>query len=72
MALDERAIVRKWDDQRGFGFVLIPEIGIEAFLHVTELPDGRVSLRVGERIICDTHESSKGLRAINARLLPEE
>jgi cold shock CspA family protein len=56
------AIVDKFDDARGYGFVSIPDLHETAFLHVRVVEvAGHESIHDGDRILCDIARNQKGL-----------
>lgn len=40
----------KWNDERGFGFITLPQGGPELFVHISEFPRGRTRPTIGELI----------------------
>lgn len=64
----------KWfNNQKGFGFICADEGGEDIFAHFSAIEmDGYKSLRIGQKVVFDINEGSKGLHAINIRLSTEE
>jgi cold shock CspA family protein len=65
-------IVRSWHEDRGFGVVQNPASHLQRyFLHVTQILEGPISPKVGDRVRFEVAPSRKpdGLpQAINARV----
>lgn len=56
------AIVDKYDRDRGFGFVEVPEMRDDAFLHARVLENGGFEdVWDGDRILCEISRNAKGL-----------
>ncbi len=60
--------VKFFDPVKGFGFVQSDE-GTEAFLHVTNLPDGMTDIKPGSRIEYSVVDSKRGAQVLTLRVL---
>jgi CspA family cold shock protein len=62
--------VKKFDDQKGFGFIRPDDKTLpDCFVHYTGIlgAPGRKSLSSGQRVEFDIQQESKGPRALNVR-----
>lgn len=58
--------LKKWNDDRGFGFVVLPSSGTEVFVHISAFPNAGTRPRVGEMLAFDIVRGADGRnRAIN-------
>jgi cold shock CspA family protein len=56
----------KWNDERGYGFVVLPSSGIELFVHISSFPKDGTRPRVGEMLAFDIERGADGRnRAVN-------
>jgi len=56
----------KWNDERGYGFVVLPSSGTEVFVHVSAFPRDGTRPRVGEMLAFDIERGTDGRnRAVN-------
>ena len=60
--------VKFFDSVKGFGFVQSDE-GAEAFLHVSNLPDGMTDIKQGTRIEYSVVDSKRGAQVLTLRVL---
>ena len=60
--------VKFFDSTKGFGFVQSDE-GAEAFLHVSNLPDGITDVKPGTRIEYSIVDSKRGAQVMTCRIL---
>lgn len=60
--------VKFFDPVKGFGFVQSDE-GAEAFLHVSNLPDGVTEVKPGTRIEYSVVDSKRGAQVLSLRIL---
>jgi CspA family cold shock protein len=67
MSIREKAIVKMWEFDRGFGF-LKPEKGDDIFAHVSALPKNVPSLEVGEAVVFTRTMGRKGDQAVAIEL----
>ena len=58
--------VKKWLDQRGFGFISSEEHSSEIFVHSSNI-EGKSSLTEGEEVEFEIENSDKGPRAIKVK-----
>jgi len=61
-----KGIVVKFDVERGFGFVRVPDAATDVFVHISEIT-GRGVLVPGQRVTCDVVQTPKGLAARNVQ-----
>ncbi len=60
--------VKKWFDQKGFGFVALDGSGKDVFLHKTKIkPHLRSGVDIGVRVEIRVEDTDKGLRALALR-----
>jgi len=59
-----RGTVVKFDTERGFGFIRVPDHAEDVFVHISAVDD-RQELRVGQRVTFDVTQSEKGPQAVN-------
>jgi len=52
--------LKKWNDDRGFGFISLAEGGKEVFVHISEFPKDGVRPRINEVISFETQTGSNG------------
>ena len=58
--------LKKWNEERGFGFVALPQSETEVFVHISEFPKDGVRPRVGEIISFGIETGKDGRkRAVN-------
>lgn len=50
----------KWNDDRGFGFIALPQSGTEVFVHISAFPRDGVRPRVGELVAFEVEEGKDG------------
>jgi cold shock CspA family protein len=50
----------KWNDERGFGFIVLPSSGTEIFVHVSAFPKDGTRPRVGEMLAFDIERGADG------------
>lgn len=50
----------KWNDDRGFGFIALPQSGTEVFVHISAFPRDGVRPRVGELVAFEIEEGRDG------------
>ena len=56
----------KWNDERGFGFVVLPSSGAEVFVHISAFPKDGTRPRIGEILAFDIARGVDGRnRAVN-------
>jgi CspA family cold shock protein len=60
--------VKFFDNVKGFGFVQSDE-GAEAFLHVSNLPDGVTDIKPGTRIEYSIVDSKRGAQVMTMRII---
>ena len=60
--------VKFFDNVKGFGFVQSDE-GTEAFLHVSNLPDGVTDIKPGTRIEYSIVDSKRGAQVMTMRII---
>jgi len=61
--------LKKWNDERGFGFIADDAGGPDIFLHISALKSARIdNLAIGERLIFEVESTRDGrTRASNVR-----
>jgi uncharacterized membrane protein YsdA (DUF1294 family)/cold shock CspA family protein len=64
-----RGQLKKWKDDRGFGFIQPVDGGQEVFLHISELKDSTRRPQVGDTIYYHVITENKKIRACNAFIL---
>jgi CspA family cold shock protein len=62
--------VKRWLDQRGYGFISSEEHDGEIFVHSSNI-EGKSSLNEGEEVEFEIESSDKGPRAINVKSVSE-
>jgi cold shock CspA family protein len=50
----------KWNDERGFGFVVLPSSGMQIFVHISVFPKDGTRPRVGEMLAFDIERGADG------------
>ena len=58
-----------FDEERGFGFLLPDDGGVDVFVHVSQLADGAASLTPGERVAFTRSDGERGPQAGDVRCL---
>lgn len=61
-------IVKKWLDDRGFGFIEVDDSDDDVFVHHSEL-QGTYSLLSGQKVEFEVEDSGKGPRATNVKVI---
>lgn len=61
-------IVKKWLDDRGFGFIEVDDSEDDVFVHHSEL-QGTYSLMGGQKVEFEVEDSDKGPRATNVKVV---
>ena len=61
--------VKFFDPVKGFGFVQPDEEGPQAFLHVTNLPDGLTDIKPGTRVEYSIVDSKRGAQVLSLRII---
>ena len=61
-------IVKKWLDDRGFGFIEVDDSDDDVFVHHSEL-QGAYSLMSGQKVEFEIEDSDKGPRATNVKVI---
>jgi len=62
--------VKKWLDERGYGFISSEEHSSEIFVHSSNI-EGKSSLNEGEEVEFEIENSDKGPRAIKVKSVSE-
>jgi len=65
----------KWfDNKKAFGFIELPEGGLDVFVHANQLRKSGISrvLVEGEKVKFKTSKGPKGSFAVDISILPEE
>lgn len=66
-------IVRRWNEERGFGFIAADDARPgerDCFVHRTDIWDKKITaLQVDSRVDFDRIETAKGPKAVNVRIL---
>lgn len=57
----------RWHDDKGFGFVKSDDFDKDIFLHITALPKGSPKPKIGDEIVFQVQNTSKGLQVTTAR-----
>lgn len=65
-----KGVIKKIVDDRGFGFITIPDSKKDVFFHARELAPGLTfeGLQVGQRVEFETSMRDDRERAVNVRL----
>ena len=63
-----KGTVKRWLDQRGYGFIEPEEGGEDVFVHHSEI-QGAYALRQGQEVEYDLERSPKGPQAVNVKLV---
>lgn len=58
-------IVKFFNEDKGFGFIVVDESKQEVFVHVSAVSQ---HLREGDKVAFDIEQGKKGLNAVNVRL----
>ena len=61
-------IVKKWLDDRGFGFIEVDDSEDDVFVHHSEL-QGTYSLMSGQKVEFEVEDSDKGPRATDVKVI---
>lgn len=56
----------KWNDERGFGFVVLPQTQDEVFVHISSFPRDGIRPRIGETISFETRTGPDGRKRAEA------
>ena len=59
----QKGIVKFYNVEKGYGFIVPNAGGKEIFVHATGIVDGE-KLKQGEEVVYDTEEGKKGLCAV--------
>lgn len=65
-----RGTLTKWDDDRGFGFVALPQSREEIFVHISAFPKDGVRPRVGEKISFEVRSGPDGRKRAEGVVRP--
>ena len=65
-----KGTVKRWLNGRGYGFIGVDGRETDVFVHNSNV-EGRLSLRVGERVEFDIEETDRGPRAVNVVVVTE-
>jgi cold shock CspA family protein len=61
MSIQGRII--KWDDEKGFGFIKVPDNAENIFVHASSFVDKRLRPAVGDEVTFEVKQSQRGLEA---------
>ncbi len=65
-----RGTVKWFNDKKGFGFIVDPQIGSDIFVHYSEIQiNGFRTLKEGEEVEYELYQDEKGSRARNVSRL---
>ncbi|MFY8215911.1 MAG: cold-shock protein [Chthoniobacterales bacterium] len=65
-----RGIVKWFNDKKGFGFIVDPQVGADIFVHYSEIQTkGFRTLKEGDSVEFELFEDEKGSRARNVSRL---
>ena len=64
--MKQHGILKKWNDERGFGFIELPSTGEEVFVHISEFPRG-TRPQVGELVSFSVEANDGKRRATGIR-----
>ena len=53
----------KWDDEKGFGFIKVPDNAENIFVHASSFVDKRLRPAVGDEVTFEVKQSHRGLEA---------
>ena len=62
-----KGTLKKWFDEKGFGFIASDEDNKEYFVHTTGLKDG-ATIREGDKVTFEVTDGDRGPKAINVAL----
>lgn len=62
-------IIKKWDALKKYGFVRADGAGADFFFHLSETIIPEDEIRQGLKVEFEETETTKGLRAVNVRLV---
>lgn len=60
----------KWNDDRGFGFVALPQSREEIFVHISAFPKDGVRPRIGEKLSFEVRSGRDGRKRAEAVMRP--
>jgi cold shock CspA family protein len=60
----------KWNDDRGFGFVALPQSREEIFVHISAFPKDGVRPRIGEKILFEVRSGPDGRKRAEGVVRP--
>jgi CspA family cold shock protein len=63
-----KGTVKRWLDQRGYGFIAPEEGDDDVFVHHSEI-EGTYALREGQSVEFEIERTDKGPRAVNVKLV---
>lgn len=69
LAGQRKGSLKRFFDDRGFGFIQPDGGGDDIFVHVSGLVDPAAALREGQRLSFEVEQTAKGTRAVNVRIL---
>ena len=58
--------VKFYNDEKGFGFIVLSDSSEDIFVHVSGLVD---EIRENDKVKYDTEQGQKGLNAVNVELI---
>jgi len=64
--------IERWNDERGFGFVVQNSTGKQAFLHISDLADRRRRPVVGALVTYEVVDDKRGPKAVDVRYVGQK
>lgn len=58
--IKKQGTIKKWNDQRGFGFIVMPEEKRELFFHISDFPAEGGRPNIGEAVLFTVTQSADG------------
>ena len=64
-----RGQLKRWNDDRGFGFIIAKEVDEDVFVHVSAFPKGSSRPIEGDELTFTIVRDDKGPRAVNVQFV---
>lgn len=67
MSESKKASVKWFNDQKGYGFLIVESVNTDVFVHIKRLRESGIHepLREGDKLSCEVNDGPRGLYAAN-------